>query len=94
VQTASAETARGDARGFSMAQRPAEELATAERAALEQLGAADGYATRWPVGRQVARSLADRQLVVIASDYVLLTEAGRRALATGDPGPDEPGLSR
>jgi hypothetical protein len=73
-----------------MAQRPAEELAGAERAALEQLGAADGYATRWPVGRQVARSLADRQLVVIASDYVLLTEAGRRALATGDPGPDDP----
>jgi hypothetical protein len=72
-----------------MAQRPAEELATAERAALERLGASDGYATRWPVGRQVARSLADRQLVVVASDYVLLTEAGRRALAT-DPGPDDP----
>jgi hypothetical protein len=73
-----------------MAQRPAEELAGAERAALEQLGAADGYATRWPVGRQVARSLADRQLVVIASDYVLLTEAGRRALAITDPAPDDP----
>ena len=48
-----------------------------------RLGAADGYTTRWPVGRQVARSLASRQLVVIAPDYVLLTEAGRRAL-TGD----------
>jgi hypothetical protein len=69
-----------------MAQLPAEELATAERAALEQLGAADGYATRWPVGRRVARSLANRQLVVVASDYVLLTEAGRRALS-GDPDP-------
>jgi hypothetical protein len=63
---------------------PADErLDAAEQAALEQLGAADGYATRWPVGREVARSLASRQLVVIAPDYVLLTEAGRRAL-TGD----------
>ena len=60
-------------------------LDEAEQAALEQLGAADGYATRWPVGREVARSLAGRQLVVIAPDYVLLTEAGRRAL-TGDAG--------
>jgi hypothetical protein len=59
------------------------DLDAAEQAALEQLGAADGYATRWPVRREVARSLASRQLVVIASDYVLLTEAGRRAL-TGD----------
>jgi hypothetical protein len=55
----------------------------AQQAALEQLGAADGYTTRWPVGRQIARSLASRQLVLIAPDYVLLTEAGRRAL-TGD----------
>ena len=60
-----------------------ERLDAAEQAALEQLGAADGYTTRWPVGREVARSLASRQLVVIAPDYVLLTEAGRRAL-TGD----------
>jgi hypothetical protein len=59
------------------------DLDAAEQAALEQLGAADGYATRWPVRRAVARSLASRQLVVIAPDYVLLTEAGRRAL-TGD----------
>ena len=64
---------------------PAEGLDAAEQAALEQLGAADGYATRWPVRREVARSLASRQLVVIASDYVLLTEAGRRAL-TGNAG--------
>jgi hypothetical protein len=55
-------------------------LADAEREALERLEAADGYATRWPVGREVARSLTSRQLVVVASDYVLLTEAGRRAL--------------
>ena len=62
---------------------PAAGLDAAEQAALERLGAADGYTTRWPVGREVARSLASRQLVVIAPDYVLLTEAGRRAL-TGD----------
>jgi hypothetical protein len=62
---------------------PVDPLDAAEQAALEQLGAADGYTTRWPVGREVARSLASRQLVVIAPDYVLLTAAGRRAL-TGD----------
>jgi hypothetical protein len=61
----------------------ADSLGAAEQAALAQLDAADGYATRWPVSRSVARSLASRQLVVIAPDYVLLTEAGRRAL-TGD----------
>jgi hypothetical protein len=59
------------------------DLDAAEQAALEQLGAADGYTTRWPVGRKIARSLASRQLVVIAPDYVLLTKAGRRVL-TGD----------
>ena len=67
---------------------PHDGLDAAEQAALEQLGAADGYATRWPVRRAVARSLADRQLVVIASDYVLLTEAGRRALTGGALGQD------
>ena len=66
-----------DGRGDS----PSEGLAAAERAALEQLEAAGGYATRWPVGRRVTRWLASRQLVVVAPDYVLLTEAGRRALA-------------
>jgi CheY-like chemotaxis protein len=64
------------------AEPPPGGFAAAERAALERLGAADGYATRWPVGRQVTRSLVNRQLVVVASDYVLLTEAGRRALAS------------
>jgi len=78
------------------ADAPAEELDAAERVALEQLEAADGYATRWPVGRQVTRSLFNRQLVVIASDYVLLTEAGRRALASDHqrhrrPAPPDPG---
>jgi hypothetical protein len=62
----------------------ADSLGAAEQAALAQLDAVDGYATRWPVSRSVARSLASRQLVVIAPDYVLLTEAGRRAL-TGRP---------
>ena len=64
------------------------DLDAAEQAALEQLGAADGYTTRWPVGRQIARSLASRQLVVIAPDYVLLTEAGRRALTSDARGRD------
>jgi DNA-binding NarL/FixJ family response regulator len=59
---------------------PAAGLGAAELAALEQLEAAHGYATRWPVGRQITRALVKRQLVVVASDYVLLTEAGRRAL--------------
>jgi hypothetical protein len=67
---------------------PHDGLDAAEQAALEQLGAADGYATRWPVRRAVARSLAARQLVVIAPDYVLLTEAGRRALTGGALGRD------
>ena len=67
---------------------PHDGLDAAEQAALEQLGAVDGYATRWPVRRAVARSLASRQLVVIASDYVLLTEAGRRALASDALGRD------
>jgi hypothetical protein len=67
---------------------PAGGLDAAEHAALEQLGAADGYATRWPVRREVARSLASRQLVVIGADYVLLTKAGRRALTAGPRGRD------
>ena len=67
---------------------PGDGLDAAEQAALEQLGAADGYATRWPVRREVARSLASRQLVVIGADYVLLTEAGRRALTAGPRGRD------
>jgi hypothetical protein len=50
--------------------------------ALKQLEASDGFVMRWPVGRQVTRSLANRRLVVVATDYVLLTEAGRRALAS------------
>jgi DNA-binding NarL/FixJ family response regulator len=72
-------------------QRPAapsaEGLAASERVALEQLGAADGYLTRWMVGRAVTRSLVSRRLVLVASDYVLLTEAGHRALASGRPPP-------
>ena len=65
-----------------MAQPSTIELDAAERAALEQLGEAEGYATRWPVGREVTRSLADRQLIVVTSDFVMLTKAGRRALAS------------
>ncbi len=77
------------------AEPPAEQgLAAAERAALEQLGAADGYVTRWPVGRTVTRSLANRRLVLVAPDYVLLTEAGRRALAGNGEPPERPAPPR
>ena len=59
-----------------------EGLTAADWAALKQLDMCDGYAMRWPVGRQVGRSLVNRRLVMVASDYVLLTGAGRRALAS------------
>ncbi|HXP13772.1 MAG TPA: response regulator [Actinomycetes bacterium] len=59
-----------------------EGLTAADWAALKQLEATHGYAMRWSVGRQVGRSLVNRRLVVVASDYVLLTQAGRRALAS------------
>jgi len=73
-----------------------EGLTAADWEALKQLEATYGYAVRWPVGRQVTRSLANRRLVVVASDYVLLTQAGRRALASDSqhssrPAPPEPG---
>jgi DNA-binding NarL/FixJ family response regulator len=78
------------------AEPPAEGLGAAELAALEQLEAAHGYATRWPVGRLVTRALVKRQLVVVGSDYVLLTDAGRRALTIdsqrqGRSAPPDPG---
>jgi hypothetical protein len=66
--------------GQPSSDRTTDGLANAERAALERLGAANGYATSWPVGRAVTRSLARHGLVLVASDYVLLTDAGRRAL--------------
>jgi DNA-binding NarL/FixJ family response regulator len=59
-----------------------EGLTAADWTALKQLEVSNGYAIRWPVGRQVGRVLASRRLVVVASDYVLLTGAGRRALAS------------
>ena len=65
----------------SRADASVEGLTAADWLALKQLEASDGFVMRWPVGRQVTRSLANRRLVVVASDYVLLTEAGRRALA-------------
>jgi DNA-binding NarL/FixJ family response regulator len=66
----------------SRADASVEGLTAAEWAALKQLEVSDGFVMRWPVGRQVTRSLANRRLVVVASDYVLLTGAGRRALAS------------
>jgi DNA-binding NarL/FixJ family response regulator len=78
------------------AEASVEGLTAADWEALQQLAATHGYAVRWPVGRQVTRSLANRQLVVVASDYVLLTEAGRRTLASDShprsrPAPPDPG---
>ena len=60
-----------------------EGLTGADWAALKQLEVSGGYAVRWPVGRQITRSLITRRLVVVASDYVLLTGTGRHALASG-----------
>jgi DNA-binding NarL/FixJ family response regulator len=79
----------------SQADASIEGLTAAEWEALKQLEATYGYAARWPVGRQTTRSLANRRLVVVASDYVLLTGAGRRALATDSqhssrPAPPDP----
>jgi CheY-like chemotaxis protein len=79
----------------SPADASVEGLTAADWAALKQLEATDGYAMRWPVGRQITRSLANRRLVVVASDYVLLTGAGRRALASDGqrgsrPAPPDP----
>jgi DNA-binding NarL/FixJ family response regulator len=83
-------------RSDSRADASVEGLTAADWEALKQLEASYGYAVRWPVGRQVTRSLANRRLVVVASDYVLLTQAGRRALASDSqhssrPAPPEPG---
>jgi DNA-binding NarL/FixJ family response regulator len=71
-----------DGRPDSPVDPSAEELTAADWAALKELEISNGYAIRWPVGRQITRSLVNRRLVVVASDYVLLTEAGRRALAS------------
>jgi DNA-binding NarL/FixJ family response regulator len=80
----------------SRADASVEGLTAADWDALKQLKATHGYAVRWPVGRQVTHSLANRRLVVVAPDYVLLTEAGRRALASDShrrsrPAPPHPG---
>ena len=68
--------------GQPSSDRTTEALTNTEWAALERLGAANGYATSWPVGRAVTRSLTRHGLVLVASDYVLLTNAGRRVLLT------------
>lgn len=57
-----------------------ETLTTSERAALEMLDRAGGVLDRWPVGRTVGLALARDRLVVVASDFTLLTDNGRRAL--------------
>jgi len=58
-----------------------EGLTPPEWAALRRF-ADSGHAVveHWPVGRAVSRALVRRGLVLITSEWVLLTEAGRRAL--------------
>src|SRR5215211_8237913 len=85
-----------DGRPNSGVDASVEGLTAADWEALKQLETSGGYAMRWPVGRQTTRSLINRRLVVVASDYVLLTEAGRRALASDSqhssrPAPPDPG---
>jgi hypothetical protein len=57
------------------------ELTDTERRALQQLADADGILSRWPVGRAVTRSLRQRDYVVVFSEFVMLTDAGRETLA-------------
>jgi len=58
-------------------------LSEAERAALALLAANRGISpgARWLVGRATGQALARRGLVVVGSEVVVLTDAGRRALA-------------
>ena len=56
------------------------ELTDTEGRALQQLADADGILSRWPVGRTVTRSLLQRDYVVVFSEFVILTDAGREAL--------------
>lgn len=57
------------------------ELTDGERRALQQLHDASGTLSRWPVGRSVTSSLRQRRYVVVFSEFVILTKAGRNALA-------------
>jgi hypothetical protein len=71
-----------------------EALTASERAALELLDRAGGVLDRPPVGRAVLRALVRDRLVVVTSDFTLLTGNGRRALhdaRRADAGLGEPG---
>lgn len=58
-----------------------ERLTPPEWLALQHFADGDrGVIGRWPVGRAVSHALVHRGLVIITSEWVLLTEAGRRAL--------------
>jgi hypothetical protein len=57
------------------------ELTDTERRALQQLADAGGILSRWPVGRAVTRSLRQGDYVVVFSEFVMLTDAGRETLA-------------
>lgn len=62
---------------------PPPTLSDAERAALESLAANQGIlpGAGWLVGRATGQALARRGLVLVLSEVVVLTDAGRRALA-------------
>jgi hypothetical protein len=62
-------------------QAPSGHLTAEERQALELLHSADGVLARWPVGRVVAQALSRKGLVSVYPEFVLLTDAGRQALA-------------
>lgn len=62
-------------------QAPSAHLTAEERQALELLHSTDGVLVRWPVGRAVTQTLSRQGLVSVYPEFVLLTDAGRRALA-------------
>lgn len=75
-------------------QLPEVRLTAKERQALDQLHRADGVLARWPVGRVLTRTLSRKGLVRVYPEFVLLTDAGRQALAADqeqqDRGPTDP----
>jgi hypothetical protein len=73
---------------------PDEGLTAAECDALHRLDRADGVLARWPAGQVLTRTLSRKGLVRVYPEFVLLTDAGRQALAADqeqqDRRPTEP----
>jgi hypothetical protein len=57
------------------------DLTDAERRALHLLADTGGIASRWPVGRDMTSRLRQRGFVMVFSEFVILTDEGREALA-------------